>query len=68
MYAQTEWMVGFWLLPVVLFVVIPLAMFALWGATRVAKRAGEKSRAFYEQQKTSEQERGSGHLEPTVTA
>ena len=68
MYAQTEWMVGFWLLPVVLFVVIPLAMFALWGATRVAKRAGEKSRALYEEQRESEQERSTGHVEPTAVA
>ena len=68
MFAQTGWMVSFWLLPVVLFIVVPLAMLVLWGSTRIAKRAGEKSRALYEQQRESEQERASGHLEPTATA
>lgn len=68
MFAQTGWMVSFWLLPVVLFIVVPLAMLILWGSTRIAKRAGEKSRALYEQQRESEEERASGHLEPTAAA
>jgi membrane protein implicated in regulation of membrane protease activity len=68
MFAQTEWMVGFWLLPVVLFVVLPLAMLVLWGSTRIAKRAGEKSRALYEQQRESGKERSAENLESTVTA
>ena len=68
MFAQTEWMVGLWFLPVVLFIVVPLAMLVIWGSTRIAKRAGEKSRALYEQQKESEQERASEHLEPTAAA
>jgi membrane protein implicated in regulation of membrane protease activity len=68
MFAQTGWMVSFWLLPVVLFVVVPLAMLVLWGSTRIAKKAGEKSRALYEQQRESEQERAPGHLESTATA
>jgi len=68
MVAQTGWMVSFWLLPVVLFIVIPLAMLVLWGFTRIAKRAGEKSKAMYEHQRESEQESSSGHLEPTAAA
>lgn len=68
MFAQTGWMVSFWLLPVVLFIVVPLAMLVLWGSTRIAKRAGEKSRTMYKQQQESGQGRASEHLEPTATA
>jgi membrane protein implicated in regulation of membrane protease activity len=68
MFAHTEWMVSFWLLPVVLFIVVPLAMLVLWGSTRIAKRAGEKSRKLYEQQRESEQEHASEQLEPIATA
>ncbi len=67
MFVLNEWMVGFWLLPVVLFIVVPLAMLVLWGFAQVVKRAGEKSRALYEGQGERGQEFASEHLEPTAT-
>ena len=68
MFAQTEWMVGFWLLPVILFIVVPLALLVVWGATRGALKAGQKSRELYDNQKEREQQRASENLEPNATA
>lgn len=67
MYAQTGWMVSFWLLPVVLFIVIPLAVLVIWGCQRILSKAGEKSRALYEAQEESTREKAHAHLESTAT-
>lgn len=68
MYAQTGWMVSLWLLPVVLFIGVPLATLLCWGVHRVFKKAGEKSRALYEAQEESTREKAHTNMESTATA
>ena len=43
MFAQSGYIVVLWLLPVVLCIVTPLIMLAVWGMARLVRRSAEKS-------------------------
>lgn len=55
---ESHWIVGLWFLPVLLFVVIPLSLFAVWNVMSILNAAmGKRKTAEWEAFDTTEQEK-----------
>lgn len=55
-FSQAEWIVSLWMLPTILFIVLPLTILVASGFVNLFRKAGEKGRALQEQQRESMQE------------
>ena len=65
-FSQAEWIVGLWLLPTVLFIVLPLTILVAAGIVKLFMKAGEKSRALRERHRESTQESAQQMMEPSA--
>lgn len=55
-FSQAEWIVSLWMLPTILFIVLPLTILVASGIVKLLGKAGEKSRALQEHQRESTHE------------
>lgn len=65
-YFQAEWIVGLWLLPTLLFIVLPLTILVVWGIVQFFRKAEEKSRAMQELQRQRAEEAARLAMEPST--
>jgi hypothetical protein len=65
-FSQAEWIVGLWMLPTILFIVLPLTILVASGIVKLFRKAGEKGRALQGHQRETTHESAQKMMEPSA--